>query len=234
MKILLLLILLIALIGFYYVHPFYKAVKLSKEIEADTIPFERHLAHPKMRILVAGDSTAVGTGAATSSESTAGRLGAYYPEAELTNLSENGLKLEGLEKKLQTLSGHFDLALIQIGANDTVQLTPMEKIEERINTVLRVTQPLATKVIVVTSGNIGLSPVFKWPVSMYLSSRAKEVRDIYMKAIAAYPNASYVDLYKEKGEDIFIKNVPKYYAKDLFHPSSDGYAVWFEGIEKKL
>ncbi len=234
MKLLALLIFLLVLVVAYHAYPFQKAIKLSKEIEEHTTPYEQHPTNPTMSILVAGDSTAVGTGAAKNEESTAGRLGAYYPNADITNLSENGLKLDGLEAKLKNITGKYDLALIQIGANDTVRLTRMKNIEKRIDAVLAHATERADKVIVLTSGNIGLSPVFKWPVSTLLSHRAKKVRNIYMSKITKYPTAKYVDLYKEKNEDIFAKDVHKYYAKDFFHPSGEGYAVWFDGVKKMI
>ncbi len=211
-----------------------KAVKVSREIESTTTPYTQNPAQPTMKILVAGDSTGFGTGASRPEDSTAGLLGQKYPNASIENISENGLKLEGLESKLQSINSEYDLILIQIGANDIVKQTDNKKIEEVLNSVLQLTTSKSKKVIVITAGNVGLSPVFKWPLSNMITHKTKEVREIFMNTIAKYPSVKYVDLFKKKSEDIFITDIPKYYASDRFHPSSGGYKVWFTEIEKSL
>lgn len=221
---------LVVLVVVYYSYPVYKSLRMSAEIEGNTVPFEQHPENPTMRILVTGDSTAVGTGASRSEDSTAGRLGAIYPNADIENISENGLKIGELETKLRYLQGKYDLIVIQIGANDIVRFTRLSFIEKKLDLILKNVTGRSEKVVVITSGNIGLAPLFKKPLSNLISNRTWHVRNIFMNRVREYPNALYADLYKEREDDIFIKDIERYYAKDHFHPSSDGYKVWFSAI----
>ncbi len=189
-----------------------------------------------MKILVAGDSTGVGTGADDSRYGTPGRLGNDFSEADIENISENGLKIEGLVKKLESLSSenHYDLILIQIGANDIVSLTPLKKVKEDLSLLMNLATEKGERIIVLTSGNIGLSPIFRSPLSEIISKRTLSVREIFMNEIALHENVKYVDLFKNAEEDIFLTDIDKYYASDYYHPSKDGYGVWYEEIRKKL
>lgn len=94
MKLIILSVLLLALILTYYIYPIVKAIKISKEVQKNIVAYEQHPLSPKMRILVAGDSTGVGTGADSPDDSIAGRIGSDYPEADIVNISENGITLE--------------------------------------------------------------------------------------------------------------------------------------------
>lgn len=233
MKILLILTTVIG-IGIFYAYPFYRANKISAQLEERTTPYEQSPANPNMKILIAGDSTGVGTGATEARDSTAGLIGSLYPNAAITNISVNGLKLEGLEQKLGGTTDTYDLIVLQIGANDIVRLTSFKNIEQRFESVLTLAEGRADDVLILTSGNIGSSPIFKWPLSALMEYRTKKVREIFMSKISTRPNVAYVDLFKERKDDEFAKDPQKYYAADNFHPSSNGYALWFEKMKTVL
>ncbi len=238
-SIIILVFLMCVLIGLYFSYPIFSAIRTSKEIEKNTTPFQQHPAQPNFRVLVAGDSTGVGTGAADPKFSTAGRLGADYPDAGIMNISENGLKLAELEEKLKEFTTNhpqpkYDLLLIQIGANDIVGQTSYKSIEKSIVAILDIAEKFASNTVVLTSGNVGASPVFRWPLSVYLRSRTVAVREIFLTAVQNRPSVSYVDLFRNPQDDIFLNDVERYYAIDLFHPSGDGYGVWYEEIKKEI
>lgn len=219
----------------YLGYPILRAVQASKQLMKDAQPYEQHPESPSTRILVAGDSTAYGTGAADSRDSVAGRLGQLYTDAEIVNLSQNGLKLEGLKQKLAShKEDHYELIVLQIGANDIVGFTPLSSIRTELRDVLEQATLLGDTVIVITSGNIGLSPVFRAPLSNLLSARTRTVRSIFIDEISKYSSIRYVDLYKEREVEPFNKDIPLYYAPDLFHPSGAGYGLWFEEIKLVL
>lgn len=238
MKIFLIILILILAVVVYLGLPLYRAIKLSKVIEETAVRYEQHPNNSTMHILVTGDSTVVGTGAGNPASSTAGRLGHDFPQSDVTNLSENGLKIEGLQTKLNAITDkHFGLIVIQIGANDVVGMTSLSKIESGISGILDFATAHGDKVVVLTSGNIGLSPTFKFPISWLMTRRSLAVRAIYMKQVAdraSTHDIHYVDLFKDKEHDIFNTDINKYYAIDRFHPSADGYAVWYEGIKNAM
>ncbi len=211
-------------------------MSVAKKLKDSVVPYEQHPEPHDLKVLILGDSTALGTGTNDSRESTAGRLGSDYPNADIKNISENGLKLEGLLKIIYEIpkESHFDLIIIQIGANDITGFTPFQKIEAELDELLLWTNLSGTKTIILTSGNIGLAPVFRAPLSNIISARTNSVRELFKKKIALDESASYVDLFKNKEEDIFSKDPERYYASDKFHPSGYGYEIWYQEIKKYL
>ncbi|MBA3788875.1 hypothetical protein H0X32_00575 [Patescibacteria group bacterium] len=220
----------------YVGYPIYQAVQHEKELMNEAVPYEQHPVNATGSFLVAGDSTAFGTGTRDSKNSTGGRLGAQYPMANIRNVSKNGLKLQGLVEKLNVLptTTHYDVALIQIGANDIVGFTSYADIRSRLDSVLEWATIHATHTLVLTAGNVGLSPVFRFPLTWLYTNRTLQVRQTFMTEITKYSNISYVDLYKNKADEPFNKNVPLYYAADHFHPSDAGYGLWYQSISATL
>ena len=205
-----------------------RARAIGAPLAAAAVPYEQHPADAARFILVMGDSTAAGVGASSSSESLAGRIGARYPDADIENLGVSGAQLPDLLAKIPSVPrDHYDLILLQIGANDVVYGS-VGKARERIHQMYAWASAHADRVVSLSSGDIGLSPVFRWPLSTYMERRTLRVRADYLSEAALFPNVSYVDLFLYRQDDPFGKDVPKYYAPDHFHPSSDGYAYWFE------
>ena len=236
MKILLMVIFLVILVFLWIVYPIQRAIKKSSVLQINSKVYEQHPDSPTMKILVMGDSTAVGIGASESNFSTAGRLGEKYQTADITNISRYGMRLSELLGIIRGLpqSLRYDLILLQIGANDVTHFTPLSEVTTLLNAILDEAQSRSSKVIILSSGNIGLSPVFRFPFSSLLSKRTRDVREVYIAETKDRTSVSYIDLYKERSSDIFISDVKKYYAEDRFHPSSDGYLVWFTELEKVL
>lgn len=236
MKLLFMFLVFAAVAVLYFIYPIKKAIKISKEIEKDTVAYEQYPQNPSMKILVTGDSTAFGTGVSDMKESTAGRLGNDFPEATIQNISENGLKIEGLVEKIKSLpdSSSYDVILIQIGANDVTGVTSLKKVKEDLSQLMKLVTSKSERIIILTSGNIGLSPVFRAPLSQAITKRTLLVREIFLNEVKLHESVQYVDLFKVAEEDIFLTDVDKYYASDYFHPSGDGYGIWYKDIKNKL
>lgn len=213
----------------------YARIQKSSVLVAKSNPFEQHVTTPTSRILVLGDSTAVGTGAMSNEDSTAGRLAKLYPQAEIVNKAVNGLKISGLLDILATIPAdtHFDLVLIQIGANDIIRLTSQDEIATGIEKVLVRAKSLSDTVIVLHSGDIGEAPFFPWYVRPLYHYRSLKVRDIYINATRK-TGTSYVDLVTSSVGAKLKNNPDFYYAPDSLHLSGEGYGLWFEEIKKHL
>lgn len=235
MKLMLLGVVFIVILLAYFLYPIYRAIQISIKIQNETIPYEQSPANPTMRILVAGDSTGVGTGAEVPSDSIAGRIGKDFPNASIQNISENGITLEELRKTFGGLAdSKYDLMVIQIGANDVVNFSSKKKVTKELELVLDYAEIHAASVVLVTAGNIGLSPVFKSPLSNFITARTLMVRDIFKREANERGLVKYVDLFKDAEDDIFSKDIEKYYAADFFHPSGAGYGVWYQEIQPHL
>lgn len=213
----------------------YVRIQKSTVLVAKSVPFTQHVEQPKLRILVLGDSTAVGTGAVDTKDSTAGRLSKLYPQALIVNKAVNGLKIQGLLDILATIppDAHFDIVLIQIGANDIIRLTPMVTIKSGIENVLTQVRALGDLVVVLHAGDIGQVPFFPWYVRPLFHYRSVAVRDIYIEA-AKNTHAEYVDLVNSTVGDALKRDPELYYASDDLHLSGEGYGLWFDEIKKHL
>jgi lysophospholipase L1-like esterase len=197
-------------------------------------PFEQTNRSAQLNILFLGDSTIVGTGASSNRQSTAGWFGQAFPRARIDNFSLNGRKLDGLLRDYHPQPGiHYHLIVAQIGANDIMRLTPLSEIKTEINQLVDRLQPLTDTVVILHSGNVGLAPIFSWPFNEILAWRSRAVRQIY-KTTAEKRGVLYVDLYTERRDDLFLKDINRYYSADHLHPSGDGYRYWYDRIRKTL
>lgn len=197
-------------------------------------PFTQENPNATLRILVLGDSTAVGTGAKTNQGSVAGWFGQAYPLAQIDNDGRNGRKIGELLKEYDfNRVGHYNLAIIQIGGNDILRFTSLDAVRLDLQTLLTKVKTIADHVIILHSGNVGIAPLFIWPSTALLTARTKEVRAIYQE-ITSKMNVMYVDLYHERNEDPLNKNIDLYYSLDYLHPSAEGYKHWFQQIQHTL
>ncbi len=219
----------------YLAYPIYQAFSLSKSMIANTIPFEQHPMNPIKRVLVAGDSAAVGLGATNPKETVSGRIGQQFSNWDITNLGVSGARLKDLLHVLQQQpEKHYDLIVLQIGGNDITHFTPYETIRSELAKVISLSSKLSPKTIILTAGNIGTAPIFRWPLSTIMTGRTLNVRSIFIDEVAKNKAVSYVDLFKDCKDDPFFKYPEKHYAQDKFHLTSDGYGVWYIDVQKKL
>lgn len=181
--------------------------------------------------LIAGDSTGVGVGAGNPRSSVAGRLGTEFPKTNIHNISVSGLTLAEVTLKLQALQEHYDFILLQVGANDVVEFTSLPRVRADATALLRAAVRRADQVVWMSSGDVGLSPLFPWPLNELWRSRSRVVRDIFIN-VATEAGVVYVDLYRSRADEPFIKDIPKYFAADRFHPSGEGYALWYEELKR--
>jgi lysophospholipase L1-like esterase len=223
------------IIGIFDANKMFLLVKKSELLIADTEPFERKIPLAPMTILVLGDSTAYGTGSEKNELSTAGRLGHLYPEASIKNLAVNGLRLAGLLDLISNLpvKEHYDLVLVQIGANDIIRLTKMNDIRRDAESVFKELSLKTDKLVILHAGDIGDVQFFPLYLSPILSKRSKEVRDVYQSLAIKY-KANYVNLIDSPVSKKLRSDPEKYYANDLLHLSGEGYGLWFDEIEKTL
>ncbi len=195
-------------------------------------PFEQHPENPRLRILVLGDSTAVGTGVTDPRGSIAGRLGTDFPDADIRNLGINGLRMAGLEANFPNFPPQsFDLVVLQIGANDIVHGTPLPDFSASLSAVFTRATTIGKHVVALHSGNIGLAPIFQWPLDFVMRRRTLIYRQRYQE-IAAERGVLYVDLFHEVQDDPFKGE--GFYAADNFHPTEKGYGVWYHDLREAM
>ncbi len=201
---------------------------------AATTKFERKTEGGTPRILVIGDSTGVGVGSSAPILSIAGRLGTTYLRAYIENHSVSGARTAEVAAQIADTPLHsFDIVLIQVGANDVTHFTNAEELRASVADLLKRSHDVGAHVFLMTSGSVGHAPLFIYPFSKIFTDRTLAVRAIFSDE-ARKAEAQYIDLYHAREDDIFLTDPKKYFASDSFHPSEEGYGVWYEELKKAL
>jgi lysophospholipase L1-like esterase len=200
----------------------------SAELVRRSEPFEQRPATATRRLLIAGDSTAVGTGASSPAYSLAGLIAQQHPRLVIENRASDGAKFADVAEQLLR-PGRFDIVLVQAGGNDVIRLRSRNDMRNDIDNVLAAARQRADVVILVPAGNVGNAPFFFPPWSWWMTSRAREMHRLVARA-AARSNAIYVNLFHERDDDPFVRQ-PDLHASDGLHPSDAGYRVWWQVLQ---
>jgi lysophospholipase L1-like esterase len=203
-------------------------VQRSAELARASEPFQNNPDNPVVRVLIVGDSTAVGTGASSGRESLAGLMARQQPRAQIENRARDGAKFADV---LAQLVGEqrFDVVLVQAGGNDVIRLRGLDALQTDIDRVADRARELADTVVLMPAGNVGNAPFFVAPVSWWMTQRSRALHRLVRES-AARTGAVYVNLFHERSDDPFVSN-PELNASDGLHPSDAGYVVWFEQLQ---
>jgi lysophospholipase L1-like esterase len=191
-------------------------------------PFQAAPAQPALRLLVVGDSTAVGTGASRPERSLAGLIARAHPDWAIVNRGRDGAKFADIAEQLQGVGRH-DVVLVLGGGNDVIRLTPRDSLEREVLLTLQRAGAAAPRVIVMPAGNVGNAPFFFAPWSWWMTTRSRMLHAIVRDA-AQTQGAAYVNLYKDRADDPFAQRPHALHAADGLHPSDAGYAQWLQEL----
>jgi len=187
-------------------------------------------SEPALRLLVVGDSTAVGTGASSPSASLAGLLAAQFPRLLIENRASDGATFSGLAAQLAG-DKPYDMVLVQAGGNDVIRLRDMDAVARDIERVTALARQRAPFVVLMPAGNVGNAPFFFPPMSWWMTQRARQLH-AHVQASAARSGAVYVSLFEERENDPFARQ-RDLNAKDGLHPSDAGYRVWLDQLMRQ-
>ncbi len=201
-----------------------QACELARRSE----PFEQRPAMATQRLLIVGDSTAVGTGASSPANSLAGLIAQAQPRLSIENRARDGALFADVAEQLLR-PGRFDAVLVQAGGNDVIRLRSEDAMRKDLDNLLDAARQRADIVIVMPAGNVGNAPFFFAPWSWWLTHRAREMHRLVARA-ASRANATYVNLFQERDDDPFVRQ-PELNASDGLHPSDAGYRVWWQVLQ---
>lgn len=209
---------------------FWNAARKSVPLIAATPPFNREDPSLSKSILVLGDSLAVGVGS-PSEKTIAGRLSEALA-ATVENYAKSGAQTSDLAGQMaRAQKDHYDLIVIQAGANDVIQLKSLGKAQENMDRILRSAEERSDHVVLLTAGNIGDAPLWPFPWGYIYLTRTLDLRERF-SALALEHGALYVDLYAEG--NLFASDPQRFYAFDDLHLTEEGYGKWFEVILKDV
>ncbi len=225
-----------ALLGVVVAGPGCAAWRLSRSVELarQSEPFQQPLQQPVLRMLVIGDSTAVGTGASRPETSLVGLMARSHPQLQVDNRARDGASWADLPAQMPTLATgapRYDVVLIQAGGNDVIRLHDLDAVAADIEQVVARASVIGRTVIVMPSGNVGNAPMVFAPLSWWLSHRSRALHRS-VKAAAVRHGARYVNLYHAPRNDPFVQQ-PGLFAADGLHPSDAGYASWWRELRQQ-
>ncbi len=190
-------------------------------------PLQRVPQPTRLRLLIVGDSTAVGTGAGAPQHSVAGWLAQAFPQLLIDNRARDGATFAEL---LAQLDGdeRVDIVLVQAGGNDVMRLRGAPALRGDVERVARRARQRAALVVLMPAGNVGNAPFFFAPFTWLMTWRSRQLHAI-VRAAAQRQGAVYVNLFHERAGDPFVQR-PELNAADGLHPSAAGYRVWFSEL----
>jgi lysophospholipase L1-like esterase len=190
-------------------------------------PLQAAPAHPAMRLLIVGDSTAVGTGASNPQKSVAGLLAQAFPGLLIDNRARDGATFAQLLPQLEG-GGRVDMVLVMAGGNDVVRLRDLQALQGDIDRVTLRARVRSDLVVLMPAGNVGNATFFYPPVSWLMTWRARQLHSFAGDA-ASRRGAVLVNLFRERASDPFVQQT-SLNASDGLHPGDAGYRVWFDEL----
>lgn len=207
---------------------------LNKQHAHTTKPYST----PKIqesRILVLGDSTAVGTGASSPEDTIAGRLAHDFPNTQVINLGKNGGLIADVRTQIDKVKNqNFDMIIITAGGNDVWHFTRLSRIRRLLLSIFRDANAMSNnRVIFLIYNNIGSAPLFPSLLQYILRKRCVKVQSLIQKT-ALESRVPTIDLFSKEDHNPFLKNPKELFASDGIHPSSRGYALWYNRMWRKM
>ncbi len=187
-------------------------------------------------ILVLGDSTGYGTGAGNGNYSVAGLMGAEYPQYTIINNSKNGRTIGEALTEIKTLPHEpkHTLILLQIGGNDILQKNNLDIVRSELTELYSEAKKRSENVVMISSGNVGTAAAFTGTKKAGEYERiTRQFRQMFIE-VASLSAVTYVDLFKEPENDVFLREPKTYLAIDGLHPSATGYAYWYKALAPTL
>jgi lysophospholipase L1-like esterase len=207
---------------------------VSTQKAKETKIFSRELKNPKTKILMIGDSVIVGVGATNPLNSLPGRMSKLYPDSTIISRGVAGSTTKDLVSLINNaiINKHYDIAFIFCGGKDIIHFVNPKKYAHNLSQAFLRLQKIANTVVYISPPNVGLSPIFPFPISYFYSFYARKLKDVAISVTQKH-GVVHIDLFREDHEDNF-RNRPELYASDRSHPNDEGYGLWFSFIEKKL
>ena len=191
-----------------------------------------HLGGEPLRLLLVGESTAVGVGVESQQEALAGQLALGLSERLVRPVSwrvcgENGIRLAGVLQRLlpQVLAEPADLVLLVLGVNDTTGLSGRRHWQAGLGKLIGDCQSGGARVALAGVPPMRHFSALPWLLRQLLGWRAA-LLDRWACEVAERHGALHLPTR--------LTFEPHLLARDGYHPSREGYRLWAEGLVERL
>jgi len=182
---------------------------------------------PPLRLLILGDSSGAGVGAATQDEALLGQVVSRLAEShavEFRLIAVPGARTADAYGWLQDVTETYDVAITALGVNDVTKLTPLHAFlegQEALWQRLR-SQHHVRRIIVSGIAPIGRFPVLPQPLRWVIGARADDFAQALSDLTARFEDVVLVNM----GTDLLMEEM----ASDGFHPGPAIYDKWAEAL----
>ena len=194
-------------------------------------PREGIVAGPRpLRLLIGGESTAVGVGVSTHGEGLAGQTaralaaatgrGVSWRIRGRSGASARHLVAEFIEPAVPI---DADVVVIALGVNDTISVSPVGRWVDALEGLRQRIRAASPAAAIVLSGvpPMQIFPAFPAPLRHVLGLRARVLDRAAIRWAAGHAGVTHVPHLTTPPGD-----VPEMFCADRFHPSALGYARW--------
>ncbi len=186
---------------------------------------------PRLRLLIAGDSSAAGVGAGTQEQALSGHLVkhlARHHSVEWRLEATTGHTTRDTLERLQAIDGTFDAVVTALGVNDVTRGVTYKRFVERQNQLARIlTQHLGARRVVATAvPQMNRFPSLPHPLAWVLGRQSARLDRGLQQVVAAHPQLRHLSL--------DLPDDPALAAPDGYHPSPKTYAIWAESAARLL
>jgi lysophospholipase L1-like esterase len=188
---------------------------------------------PMLRLVMLGDSSALGVGVDRVADTVGGQLAALLAadgsltgrRVELASVGVSGSRSKDLATQVSRalLGERPDVAVILVGANDVIGVRRPSESAAYLSAAVRRLREAGVEVVVGTCPDLGAVKAVAPPLRQVVAFYGRKMARAQMRAVHAAGGAV-VDLASETGA--VFRADPATLCHDRYHPSADGYRVW--------
>lgn len=183
-----------------------------------------------LRTVWLGDSTAAGVGASSPDHALPRLVGAALDRpVEVRSLAVSGDRIgDVVADQVPRLAAlDPDVVLVSVGANDAVHLTSRDDFRDGLR-ILLASVPSRAMVVLLGVPDMGAPDRFLQPLRGLAGLRGRQLDDV-SRSVAEEGGAVYVDIAGQTGPAMRADR-DRYFARDRYHPSDEGYGLWVDAV----
>ncbi len=188
-------------------------------------------ALPRVDVVLLGDSTCTGAGLDDPADVWIRQLMPQLTtrhRIRVHSLAEGGAKVADVARTQlpAALANRWDVALVSVGANDSLWGLPMWLLQRRLAAIVDALLPVTGVVILAGHGDLGSPPRMLPPFNWVLSARSWQADRVHRRVAAGRARVMKVPMWADR----FGWRRDDIWAADGFHPNAAGQALWAASI----